>query len=102
MGNTVNVAARLQSTADSNSIQVSTHIHEQLGEIDLSEFDFHIKKNENVFLKNIGSVVTYSLCLQDVSSNESDTDTASNFHIPPEYMQLRGIGKELEMRVEGG
>lgn len=114
VGNTVNVASRLQSTADANCIQISTHIHEQLGEIDLSEFAFHIEKNENVFLKNIGSVVTYSLCLQDtsssssscpssaeVSSNESDTYTASNFQFPPEYMQWRGIGKELEMRGGG-
>lgn len=60
VGNTVNVAARLQSTADVNTIQMSRHIYEQLEEI---EFDrpLHIKKKENVFLKNIGSVITYNI-----------------------------------------
>jgi class 3 adenylate cyclase len=60
VGNTVNVAARLQSTADVNTIQMSTHIYEQLEKI---EFDrpLHIKKRENVFLKNIGSVTTYNI-----------------------------------------
>lgn len=60
VGNTVNVAARLQSTADVNTIQMSRHIYEQLTEI---EFDrpLHIKKKENVFLKNIGSVTTYNI-----------------------------------------
>jgi class 3 adenylate cyclase len=75
VGNTVNVAARLQSTADANSIQISTHIYEQLGEIDLTEFSFHIQKNENVFLKNIGSVVTYTLSMEDSSNTTEDTDT---------------------------
>jgi class 3 adenylate cyclase len=60
VGNTVNIAARLQSTADVDTIQMSTHIYEQLEEI---EFDrpLHIKKKENVFLKNIGSVTTYNI-----------------------------------------
>jgi len=57
VGNAVNVAARLQSTADENSIQMSHHIYEQLGDIDLYE----IVKKENVFLKNIGSVTTYNI-----------------------------------------
>ena len=60
VGNAVNVAARLQSTADINTIQMSRHIYEQLAEI---EFDrpLHIKKKDNVFLKNIGSVTTYNI-----------------------------------------
>jgi len=60
VGNTVNVASRLQITADVDSIQFSRHIYEQLEEI---EFDrpLHIKKKENVFLKNIGSVITYNI-----------------------------------------
>jgi class 3 adenylate cyclase len=98
VGNTVNVAARLQSTADANSIQISTHIYEQLGEIDLTEFSFHIQKNENVFLKNIGSVVTYTLSMQDSSNTTEDaninintdtnTDTNINnkFHFPYPFM----------------
>lgn len=60
VGNAVNVAARLQSTAQEDSIQMSRHIYEQLDGI---EFDlkFDIEKNENVFLKNIGSVTTYNI-----------------------------------------
>jgi class 3 adenylate cyclase len=60
VGNTVNVAARLQSTAEVDTIQMSRHIYEQLEEI---EFDkkFEIIINENVFLKNIGSITTYNI-----------------------------------------
>lgn len=96
VGNTVNMAARLQSTADANSIQISTHIHEQMNDIDLREFAFDIVKKENVFLKNIGSVVTYTLCLHDnsssscpssveVSSEESDVNER-NF--PYQFMHM--------------
>jgi len=60
VGNTVNVAARLQSTADLNTIQMSTHIYEKLTEI-VFDRPLHIKKKENVFLKNIGSVTTYNI-----------------------------------------
>lgn len=62
VGNTVNVAARLQSTADIDTIQLSRHIYEQLEEI---EFDqkFEIIVKENVFLKNIGSIKTYTILL---------------------------------------
>jgi len=60
VGNTVNVASRLQSTAEIDTIQFSRHIYEQLEEI---EFDikFEIIKKENVFLKNLGSVTTYNI-----------------------------------------
>jgi len=60
VGNAVNVASRLQSTAEIDSIQFSRHIYEQLEEI---EFDikFEIIKKENVFLKNLGSVTTYNI-----------------------------------------
>ena len=60
VGNAVNVASRLQSTAEINTIQLSKHIYEQLEEI---EFDikFEITKKDNVFLKNIGSVTTYNI-----------------------------------------
>ena len=67
VGNAVNVASRLQSTAEADSIQISRHIYEQLEDI---EFDmiFDIKTNENVFLKNIGSLTTYTI------SNASNTN----------------------------
>lgn len=61
VGNTVNVAARLQSTAEADTIQLSRHIYEKIEEI-----DFGIKidcvEKENIFLKNIGSVTTYNIC----------------------------------------
>ncbi len=60
VGNAVNVAARLQSTADPDTIQLSKHIYEQLEDI---EFDVknEITPKENVFLKNMGSVKTYNI-----------------------------------------
>jgi hypothetical protein len=58
VGNTVNMAARLQSTAEPDTIQISHHIYEQLEELRF-KVKFEICKKENVFLKNIGSVSTY-------------------------------------------
>jgi class 3 adenylate cyclase len=58
VGNTVNVAARLQSTADPDSIQMSTHVYEQTEEIDFGK-EVVIETKEKVFLKNIGTRVTY-------------------------------------------
>jgi class 3 adenylate cyclase len=60
VGNTVNMASRLQSTADIDTIQLSRHIYEQLEDID---FDIkpEIITKESVFLKNIGSVITYNI-----------------------------------------
>ena len=60
VGNTVNISARLQSTAESDTIQMSRHVYEQAENID---FGINIKyiKKENVFLKNIGSVITYNI-----------------------------------------
>jgi class 3 adenylate cyclase len=60
VGNAVNVAARLQSTADPNTIQMSRHIYEQIDELDF-DMKFETKFKENVFLKNIGSVNTYNI-----------------------------------------
>jgi class 3 adenylate cyclase len=65
VGNAVNVASRLQSTAEVDSIQLSRHIYEQLEEIDF-DLKFEIAVKENVFLKNIGSVTTYNI-LQNIS-----------------------------------
>jgi class 3 adenylate cyclase len=68
VGNTVNVAARLQSTADIDTIQLSCHIYEQLEEI---EFDqkFEIVVKDNVFLKNIGSIKTYTILPRELYVN---------------------------------
>jgi len=60
VGNTVNMASRLQSTADIDTIQLSRHIYEQLQDIDF-DIKFEIITKENVFLKNIGSIITYNI-----------------------------------------
>jgi class 3 adenylate cyclase len=60
VGNAVNVASRLQSTADIDTIQVSRHIYEHLADIEFNT-PFEIVTKENVFLKNIGSVTTYNI-----------------------------------------
>ena len=54
VGNTVNMAARLQSTADPDTIQISKQLFDVVSNTSLI---FHSK--ENVFLKNIGSTTTY-------------------------------------------
>ena len=63
VGNTVNIASRLQSTAEIDTIQLSEHIYEQLKDI---IFDIKIKiiPKENVFLKNLGSITTYNIVHQ--------------------------------------
>jgi class 3 adenylate cyclase len=58
VGNTVNMASRLQSTADPNTIQLSRHIHEFIDEIDFG-MDLHIQEKTMVFLKNVGTVSTF-------------------------------------------
>ena len=60
VGNAVNVASRLQSTADVDSIQISRHIYEQLREIDF-DIIFECILKENVFLKNLGTVNTHNI-----------------------------------------
>jgi class 3 adenylate cyclase len=72
VGNTVNVAARLQSTAEEDTIQMSEHIYEQI-EDDMGT-DIDIVKKENVFLKNIGSVTTYNI-LPSVCQIKQSTKT---------------------------
>ena len=68
VGNTVNVASRLQSTADVDTIQLSRHIYEQIEEIEFDEnFEFVVK--DNVFLKNIGSIKTYTLLPRNLDVN---------------------------------
>jgi class 3 adenylate cyclase len=60
VGNTVNIAARLQSTADSDTIQMSRHVYEHAEETDFG-MDIKYITKENVFLKNIGSTTTYNI-----------------------------------------
>jgi class 3 adenylate cyclase len=60
VGNTVNMASRLQSTADSDTIQLSRHIYEHAEDTDFG-FPIEFIEKDNIFLKNIGSVVTYNI-----------------------------------------
>jgi len=69
VGNTVNVAARLQSTAEEDTIQMSRHVYEQMKEGMVS--DIVIFRKENVFLKNIGSVTTYNIRQRDCQIKQS-------------------------------
>lgn len=58
IGNTVNVANRLQTTTEPDTIQVSTHVHEII-ENTVFGMKIHIEKKENIFFKNMGSRTTY-------------------------------------------
>lgn len=60
VGNTVNMAARLQTTADVDTIQLSSDIFEEFENINF-HVKFNVIKKDNVFLKNIGSVTTYNI-----------------------------------------
>ena len=60
VGNSVNMASRLQSTADIDTIQISSDVYELLGTVEIDKkYEFIIK--ECVFLKNMGSVTTYNI-----------------------------------------
>lgn len=58
VGNTVNIAARLQTTTEKNTIQISDDMYEIAKKI---YFDTNIEYTfkKDVFLKNIGSINTY-------------------------------------------
>jgi class 3 adenylate cyclase len=56
IGNTVNVANRLQTSTDPDTIQISSHVYE-IAKEKMPEVYFDEKKN--VFLKNLGSRTTY-------------------------------------------
>lgn len=58
IGNTVNVASRLQSSTEANTIQISTHVYDIIKEIPIFD-SINIEKQDNVFLKNLGSRTTY-------------------------------------------
>ena len=59
VGNSVNIASRLQSTCDIDCIQISESVYEIIKDTSF-ENDIIFHKKENVFLKNIGSVNTYN------------------------------------------
>ena len=58
VGNTVNIAARLQTNTEKNTIQISNDIYEIAKKIYFDKnIEYTFKKD--VFLKNIGSINTY-------------------------------------------
>jgi class 3 adenylate cyclase len=58
VGNTVNIASRLQTTTEKNTIQISNDIYEIAKKIYFDKnIEYTFKKD--VFLKNIGSINTY-------------------------------------------
>jgi class 3 adenylate cyclase len=61
VGHTVNMTSRLQSTADVNSIQFSEDVYNIIMSNNLFDNKIEIIKNDNVFLKNIGLVTTFSI-----------------------------------------
>jgi len=63
IGNTVNVASRLQSTAEPDTIQISRHVYEIAESTDFG-IDIKFELKENVFLKNMGSTNTYVIRIQ--------------------------------------
>lgn len=64
IGNTVNVASRLQSTADADTIQISRHVYEFAQQIKFGmEIQYKIK--EDVYLKNLGTITTYNITPSD-------------------------------------
>lgn len=60
IGNTVNVASRLQTTSDPDTIQISRHVYELIQETDFG-MDIEFELKENVFLKNLGTTNTYMI-----------------------------------------
>ena len=58
VGNTVNIANRLQTSADPDTIQISRHVYE-LAETHNFGMNIKFELKENIYLKNIGSMNTY-------------------------------------------
>ena len=67
VGNAVNMASRLQSTAEIDTIQISDDIYKLLENIEIDK-KYEFTKKENVFLKNMGSVTTYNIPPPNCSS----------------------------------
>lgn len=73
IGNTVNVANRLQTGADPNTIQISHHVYELAVNIDFGK-EVLFEKKEQVYLKNIGITTTYVITPPDdknINNSES-------------------------------
>ena len=87
VGNTVNVASRLQSTAEADTIQMSRHVYEQAEEIDFGINIEYIEK-DNVFLKNIGLTKTYSI-FPSIRNNKSNK--SYNCDKSTSYQDLAGF-----------
>jgi class 3 adenylate cyclase len=65
VGNAVNMTARLQSTAEIDTIQLSSDVYKVLGPTEIDKkYKFVIK--EGVFLKNMGSVTTYNIINKNI------------------------------------
>jgi len=64
VGNTVNIASRLQSTAEENTIQISNDIYNIAKNIYFNKNIEYILKKD-VFLKNIGSINTYVINMEN-------------------------------------
>jgi class 3 adenylate cyclase len=64
IGNTVNVANRLQTNTEPDTIQVSTHVYEIAKE---KLVDAYFEEKKNVFLKNLGSRTTYIIAPPPIS-----------------------------------
>jgi class 3 adenylate cyclase len=58
IGNTVNVANRLQTLTEPDTIQISYHVYEIIKDTDFGK-DIQCELKENVYLKNIGTTNTY-------------------------------------------
>ena len=67
VGHTVNMAARLQSTAEIDTIQFSKKICEQIGDDKWFDEKYEIIKKANVFLKHIGTITTYNILPNSLS-----------------------------------
>jgi class 3 adenylate cyclase len=59
IGNTVNVANRLQTSTDPDTIQISTHVYEIIKDININDMNLNFEKKNDIFLKNLGSRTTY-------------------------------------------
>ena len=77
IGNTVNMANRIQTSADADCIQVSKEVYKIL---QTEELGGGFIMRENVFLKNIGSVTTYITNMAQIDSEDSDSSEYSSLY----------------------
>jgi class 3 adenylate cyclase len=61
VGNTVNIASRLQSTCPVDSIHISRDFYDLLNAYTAKNVHFVLEKHNRTFLKHIGTMTTYSL-----------------------------------------